>query len=216
MIGHNLEFLLPPRRPFRDSRGFSLVELMVVVGIIAILASIGVPKFQIFKIKAYQAEAKSNLNSLYGLMVAYQADTGSYPDHGAPGVSKVGDYGLLVGDSANSCLTTGCNCVNSLGFNLPNCTKARYMYWFVRHSLLFPDPGFIVYAIASTVNPAWGCSGGNELSDRWSMNTTKTLCNYIPATKISGFCGPSANFGSYYATAGCQLSYFGSTSSDTP
>ncbi len=46
-------------------RGFSLVELMVVVAIIGVLAVIGIPQYQKFMAKARQAEAKSNLNTIF-------------------------------------------------------------------------------------------------------------------------------------------------------
>ena len=45
-----------------SNKGFSLVELMVVVAIIGILAALAVPRFTVFQVKARQSEAKTNLN----------------------------------------------------------------------------------------------------------------------------------------------------------
>jgi prepilin-type N-terminal cleavage/methylation domain-containing protein len=59
--------------------GFSLVELMVVVTIIGILAGIAVPKFQTFRARAQQTEAKSGLNGVYLAMQAYQANYNDFP-----------------------------------------------------------------------------------------------------------------------------------------
>ncbi len=55
-------------------KGFSLVELMVVVAIIGVLAALAVPKFQVFQAKAKQSEAKNNLSHLYTLEQTYFGD----------------------------------------------------------------------------------------------------------------------------------------------
>lgn len=48
-----------------DNKGFSLVELMVVVGIVGILAAIAIPNYQKFLRKSKQTEAKAMLGGLY-------------------------------------------------------------------------------------------------------------------------------------------------------
>lgn len=48
-----------------NQKGFSLVELMVVVAIIGILASIAIPNFQRFQRKARQSGAKIELGGMY-------------------------------------------------------------------------------------------------------------------------------------------------------
>ena len=47
-------------------RGFTLIELMIVVAIIAFLAIVSVPSFMKFLAKAKRAEAYMNLSSIYG------------------------------------------------------------------------------------------------------------------------------------------------------
>ncbi len=54
--------------------GFSLIELMIVVAIIGILASIAVPNFQRFQSKARQSEAKGNLSAIFAAEKAFQAE----------------------------------------------------------------------------------------------------------------------------------------------
>jgi type IV pilus assembly protein PilA len=49
-------------RPSRDERGFTLVELMVVVLIIAILIAIAIPTFMGFRRRADEVAAKSSAN----------------------------------------------------------------------------------------------------------------------------------------------------------
>lgn len=60
--------------------GFSLIELMVVVAIMAFLAMIAVPNFNRFLAKAKRSEAYMNLHALYAAEKAYFAEHGKYSD----------------------------------------------------------------------------------------------------------------------------------------
>ncbi len=62
----------------RNNKGFSLVELMVVVAIIGILAAIAVPNFQRFSAKSKQSEAKANLSMLYASEASFYGEWQSY------------------------------------------------------------------------------------------------------------------------------------------
>jgi len=47
------------------ARGFTLIELMIVVAIIGILAAIAIPNFMRFQARARQSEAKANLKAIF-------------------------------------------------------------------------------------------------------------------------------------------------------
>lgn len=61
-----------------NAAGFSLVELMVVVAIIGILASVAVPQFQKLTYKARLVEAKAGLSSLYTSEKAFYGEWSQY------------------------------------------------------------------------------------------------------------------------------------------
>ncbi len=58
--------------------GFSLIELMIVIAIMAFLAMISVPSFMKFLAKAKRAEAYIQLSSIYSAQKAYWAEHGKY------------------------------------------------------------------------------------------------------------------------------------------
>ena len=61
-----------------NRKGFSLIELLIVVVIIGILAAIAIPKFANTKEKAYIAQMKSDLKNLASAQESYFSDRSQY------------------------------------------------------------------------------------------------------------------------------------------
>ena len=61
-----------------NRKGFSLIELLIVVVIIGILAAIAIPKFANTKEKAYIAQMKSDLKNLASAQESYFSDKNTY------------------------------------------------------------------------------------------------------------------------------------------
>ncbi len=63
---------------FRTSTGFTLVELLIVVAIIGVLSTVGVPTFRRMIQKAKQAEAKVALSAIYKMENAFFNEYDTY------------------------------------------------------------------------------------------------------------------------------------------
>ncbi len=96
-----------------NSNGFSLVELMVVVAIIAILAALAVPQYGKFRARAKQSEAQTTLGFIYTLEQAYFGDNNAY--------LAVATYGR-----GGACATNAD--AQNLGLTMPNCANLLYGY----------------------------------------------------------------------------------------
>ena len=60
-------------------KGFSLIELLIVVAVIGIIASIAIPQMVESKVPAYDATAKSDLRNAMTALEMYNITNGTYP-----------------------------------------------------------------------------------------------------------------------------------------
>jgi type IV pilus assembly protein PilE len=69
------------------TRGFTLIEIMIVVTIVAILASIMIPSYRDHVIRTKLAEAFSALGDFHTRMESFYQDNRSYASNGACGTA---------------------------------------------------------------------------------------------------------------------------------
>ena len=63
---------------FKNEKGFTLVELMIVVAIIGVLSAVAVPNFKKYQARAKTSEAKVQLAAVYTAEQAFFGDYGIY------------------------------------------------------------------------------------------------------------------------------------------
>ncbi len=88
-----------------ERKGFTLVELMIVVAIIGLLAAIAIPNFTQTRMAAQVASCKSNIHTLNTAVMAYQALTGLWPGNISPHL----DAYVQTTDAPTVCPVDGSN-----------------------------------------------------------------------------------------------------------
>jgi prepilin-type N-terminal cleavage/methylation domain-containing protein len=85
-----------------NEKGFTLIELMIVVAIIGILAAIAIPQFSAYRQRAYIASMKADCNAIRTAEEAYFVDNDTYLATAAPAtdLASFGFKALSTGNSA--------------------------------------------------------------------------------------------------------------------
>lgn len=104
-------------RRLRKIKGFTLIELMIVVAIIGILAAIAIPNFIGMQKRAKTSEVKSSLGEMRTLEEAYRAENETYV--GVPPMAQI-PAGLHTDNDADA------DNMAEIGFHPKGLTRYAY------------------------------------------------------------------------------------------
>jgi type IV pilus assembly protein PilA len=103
--------MLSMLRGQKGKKGFTLIELMIVVAIIGILAAIAIPNFLRFQAKSKQSEAKTNLGGIFTAQTSYFGENNVFGTFTQIAWAPIGQkqiytyYSGAAGDAANPPVT---------------------------------------------------------------------------------------------------------------
>lgn len=81
-----------------NEKGFTLIELMIVIAIIGILAAIAIPQFSAYRNRSFNAAAVSDIRNAATAQEAYY---GTYRKYADSKTKLVAESGLIFSDGVN-------------------------------------------------------------------------------------------------------------------
>jgi type IV pilus assembly protein PilA len=174
-------------RMLKTEKGFSLIELMIVVAIIGILATVAIPNFSRFQAKARASESRAQLAALFTAQKAFHAEYNTYhSDLWTIGYRPNGTLRYLVGIGASH--TAGFPGTAPTGLTANRfstsviCTATAPMNQCVNGAVTSTGTAITALTTAgsSALNTfsarAEGFIGGTQ-NDIWTINENKTVAN---------------------------------------
>jgi len=152
-------------------RGFTLTELMVVIGIFAILATIAIPSYTAYIKNAKYSQAESSLVLLSTLMERYYQNNNAYPASTTTGLLPNAIPGWDPGNSPNPLFTYNITTPDAAG--MPAACNAPAI----------PAPSYLLTATATATS---GLPSG-ATGDVFYLDSANNRCEDLAGSVVVGW-----------------------------
>jgi len=167
----------------RSKKGFTLIELMIVVAIIGILAAIAIPNFLKFQAKSRTTEAKTNLGAIFTGQTSYYGESNTYGTFSNIGWGPTGTPRYLYMMGVNVLAPDGVRSIGkdvtadggqptwngNLNGAMDNGTLASPV---APDNVAMPDPNSFVAGAAGNID-----NDNTDVLDAWTINKNRVLIN---------------------------------------
>ncbi len=164
-------------------RGFSLIELLIVVAIILIIAGIAIPNLMRSRQKANEAAAVSTLRTLHTSQATYNSAYGDVAGF-APSLAALGTLPGSACDATHACLVD-----SQLGCVSEPCIRGGYEYFSMSDSSSTP---YTDYAFTATP-VTWNSTGTRNFCSaedgmiRYELTSSASLTAVVPHNTCMSF-----------------------------
>jgi len=154
-------------------KGFTLIELMIVVAIIGILAMIAIPNFIKFQCRAKQSESKTNLKAMYQAQRSWVAEHDEYTTLRGCGFSPEPGNRYTYCQQANDCIPCEDGSNQTAAKNMCNGTTATQVGCSVAPNRTGTNSATDMFTSCATGNID---NDGRDF-DAWRINDSGSLMN---------------------------------------
>jgi len=164
----------------RKQKGFSLIELLIVVAIILIIAAIAIPNLMRARIAANESAGASTVRTLNTAEVTYST---TYASAGyAPDLKTLGPNGVVCSDPTAVNANAACLVDNVLGCTSgATCPKAAFGYTVTSSTTTLPIPDYTI-----TANSLGAALAGKNYCSNPDAVVRMTVFSTVSTTVLKG------------------------------